>query len=202
MTAFDPSATPAAESDPDTLLQASRRLDWRFLLPDPALRSVGYSGPARGALLDSLRLFSESLAMLDSGDAAAQYDLVVARTPKPAALARAAAAVRPGGFLYVEVRQSLRPGGPRPRSPADYVAVIARHGFEDVTAHWHWPNFEACAEIVALDQRNALLLALARRRAGSGARLKSAFGSALVRSGLMARVVPCFSVVGRRRAAP
>lgn len=202
MTALDPSATPAAESDPDALLQASRRLDWRFLLPDPALRSVGYSGPARGALLDSLRLFCASLALLDaSGDAAAQYDLVVARTPTPAALARAAAAVRPGGFLYVEVRQSLRPGGPRPRGVADYVAVIARHGFEEVTAYWHWPNFEACAEIVALDQRNALLLALARRRAGSGARLKSALGRALVRSGLMARVVPCFSVVGRRRGA-
>ncbi len=193
--------TTSAEPDADALLQASRRLDWRFLLPDPSLREVGYSGPARGTLLESLRLFSESLAILDgSANGAARYDVVVARAPARAALERAAAAVRPGGFLYVEVERSFRPGKHRSRGPANYVAVIARLGFDEVAAYWHWPSFEACAEIVALDARDALLLAFARRRSGAAARLKSAFGRALVRSGLLARVVPCFSVVGRRRA--
>src|SRR5215216_5694129 len=88
------SSAPAAELHSDALLQASRRLDWRFLLPDPSLRQVAYSGPGRGALLDSLRLFSESLTLLDpavADGAQAQYDLMVASAPAYPALARAAA---------------------------------------------------------------------------------------------------------------
>lgn len=204
----------AAELHSDALLQASRRLDWRFLLPDPSLRQVAYSGPGRGTLLDSLRLFSESLTLLDpavADGAQAQYDLVVASAPAYPALARAAAAVRPGGFLYVEVYRPFRllrrrargaaAGTPQLRDAADYVAVIERQGFGEVAAYWHWPNFENCAEIVPLDDRAAVLLAFARRRSGAAARLKSAFGRGLVRSGLLAWAVPCFSIVGRKPAA-
>jgi hypothetical protein len=202
----------AAELHSDALLQASRRLDWRFLLPDPRLRQVAYSGPGRGALLDSLRLFSESLVSLDASldSAQAQYDLVVVSAPAYPALERAAAAVRPGCFLYVEVHRPFRllrrrargtvAGAPQLRDAADYVAVIERQGFGEVAAYWHWPNFENCAEIVPLDDRAAILLAFARRRSGAAARLKSAFGRGLVRSGLLAWAVPCFSVVGRKHA--
>ncbi len=51
--------------DCDRLLPASRRLDWRFLLPNPELRNVLYVGPAHGALWESLRLFSASLTVVD-----------------------------------------------------------------------------------------------------------------------------------------
>ena len=206
------SSEPAAELHSDALLQASRRLDWRFLLPDPSLQQIAYSGPGRGALLDSLRLFSESLALLEPAAAdGAQYDLVVASAPAYPALTRAAAAVRPGGFLYVEIYRPFRliqprvrraaAGAPQLRDATDYVAVIARQGFGEVAAYWHWPNFETCAEIVPLDDRAAILLAFARRRSGAAARLKSAFGRGLVRSGLLAWAVPCFSVVGRKHTA-
>jgi hypothetical protein len=192
----------AAQFDADALLQASRRVDWRFLLPDPNLGHVAYLGPARGALLESLRLFSASLAQ---GEAAgAQYDVVAAHNPSSDALWRAAGLVRPGGYLYVEAfgplhRSRLRHGlGRWPRFAADYVAAVERLGLAEAVAHWHWPNFESCAEIVPLADLDAMLLALGRRRSGAGARLKSAFGRALLRSGLFARLAPCFSVVARK----
>jgi hypothetical protein len=195
----------AAQLDTDALLQASRRVDWRFLLPDPNLGQVAYLGPARGALLDSLRLFSASLAIgVAAGEGGAQYDLVVTSAPSLDGLRRAAELVRPGGFLYVEAygplyRRRLRRGPSRwPRFAADYVAAVERLGLVEAVAHWHWPNFEACAEIVPLADPDALLLALARRRSGAGARLKSLFGRLLLRSGLFARLAPCFSVVARR----
>src|ERR1044071_531014 len=67
-----------APLDADVLLQASRRVDWRFLLPDPNLGRVAYFGPARGALLESLRLFSAALALGEAASSGgAQHDLVV-----------------------------------------------------------------------------------------------------------------------------
>jgi hypothetical protein len=68
----------------------------------------------------------------------------------------------------------------------------------EATAYWHWPSFEACAEIVPLADHAALLLAFARRRSGAGARLKSMVGRVFLQSGLFVRLVPCFSVVARK----
>ena len=203
---------PQTQMDSDALLQASRRLDWRFLLPDPALDRVAYIGLAHGALVESLRLFSTSLTVVDpraADDRTAQYDVVVATDPTYAMLQRAVALVRPGGCLYVETHAALRlrrrgdtgrrmNKSPRLRYAADYVTVLRRLGLASVEAHWHWPNFESCAEIVPLDDRAALLLAFARRQSGPAARMKSTLGRWLLRGGLFARLVPCFSVVGRK----
>jgi hypothetical protein len=188
--------------DADALLQASRRVDWRFLLPDPNLGHVAFLGPARGSLVESLRLFSTALAANDAARQEALYDVVVAATPTHAQLRRAAGLLRPGAHLYVEARgpfklaRLLRRG--QPRFAADYVAAVQRLGLVEALAHWHWPNFENCAEITPLGQRDALLLALARRRSGTGAQLKSLAGRALLWSGLFERLVPCFSVVAHK----
>jgi hypothetical protein len=187
--------------DADALLQASRRVDWRFLLPDPNLGRVGYFGPPQGALVESLRLFSAALAIGEAAGAGAQYDLVVAHHPSLDHLRRVAGLVRPGGFLYVEVYgpfhpRQLRRGLSRwPRFAADYLAAVERMGLAEAVAHWHWPNFESCAEIVPLADADAMLLALGRRRSRAGARLKSVAGRVLLRSGLFGRLAPCFSVV-------
>ena len=193
----------AAPLDADALLQASRRVDWRFLLPDPNLGYVAYLGPAQDALAVSLRLFSAALTLVDAGPgpSGVEYDVVVARSPSLPALRRAAGLVRPGGFLYVEAYGPFkrRRAASGLRFAADHIAAVERLGLADAVAYWHWPNFDACAEIVPLGDRDALRLAFARRRSGAGARLKSALGRALLASGLFARLAPCYSIVARKK---
>src|SRR6185436_21148578 len=119
--------------DTDALLQASRRVDWRFLLPDPRLGRVAYVGPARGALVESLRLFSASVTMAGTASAAnatGQYELVVASGPSLEILRRASELVGPGGFLYVEAygRFQRRGTDRRLRDPSDYVRALGLLG--------------------------------------------------------------------------
>jgi hypothetical protein len=201
-----------ATIDADALLQASRRVDWRFLLPDPTLGQVAYIGPARGAHPESLRLFSAALTLLDTPAAPAaraqHYDVVVLNAPSREALRGAAKLAKPGGFLYIEAKGLLWPkhwrpgrssaGSPRLRHAANYIAALGQLGFGECSAHWHWPNFEACTRIIPLDDSAALIHAFQRERNGMAARLQTALGAALVRSGLLARIVPSFSVVARR----
>jgi SAM-dependent methyltransferase len=196
------SSAEAAALDADALLQASRRVDWRFLLPDPNLGRVAFLGPARGPLIESLRLFSAALAANEAASQDGLYDVVVAVDPTLAALRRAARLLRPGGQLYVEACGPLKPTRllpvGRPRFAAGYIAAVEQLGLAEAAAYWHWPNFESCAEIVPLGEHDALLLALARRRSGTGAWLKSTLGRALLRSGLFVWLVPCFSVVAQK----
>src|SRR3990172_11658173 len=88
----------------DMRLQVSRRVDWRFLLPDPILGRVAYLGPTRGALLDSLRMFSAALTVIEAAalhdNLSAQFELVVVKAPIGAKMKQAAELVGPGGYLY------------------------------------------------------------------------------------------------------
>ena len=208
----------AHDSSPDILLQASRRLDWRFLLPDPDLRQVAYLGPARGPLLESLRLFSDRLRVVKMSkkgyQPAGSYDVVVTIDPSPEALQAAAELVTPGGFLYVEgfglawlVQQWRRAGSRLRRNrmplryPAGYFPILRPLGFHEVQAYWHWPDFETCTRIIPLDDQGALLYTLATHGPGIAARAAALFGRWLVRSGLLPWLAPCFSIVARRGAA-
>lgn len=188
----------------DALLQMSRRLDWRFLLPVPTLGAVAYIGPPQGALVEALRRFCAVLTVVDVGADVplAGYDVVVVVAPSWAVLRWAVALVRPGGFVYVEgfgmlwLRRYMRGGvGSRPRSAVGCVSLLSRVGMEDVGCFWHWPSFEGCTEIVPLDDSGALRFALTRRRDGWVARVAAGL---LARSGVLGVVVPCYSVVARR----
>jgi len=196
------------EIDADALLQASRRVDWRFLLPDPNLGQVAYIGPRRGPLLESLRLFSLSLAVIETAPPYDKpplgYDVVVAHGPTRLALQQAAAWVKPGGFLYVEAYGSFWPSRwlsilkePWFSTPPVWTALVRRLGFSVVQAHWHWPNFESCAKLIPLDDEGALLYALTLGRSG----LTAQVGQWLLRGGLLARLAPCFSLVAQRGSA-
>ena len=197
-----------SEGASDTALQISRRIDWRFLLPDPNLGQVAYIGPAQATLLESLRMFSESLTVIgtayDNVGTTGQFDIVVASRPSYEALQEAADLVRPGGFVYVEAYGPFRPGrfgikGPQLRYPADYVAALERFGLTEVQPYWHWPDFESCTRILPLGEPTAFRHVLARHSGNTGARLKSALGRWLLWSGLLTLVIPFFSVVAHRR---
>lgn len=193
-----------------SILQASRRLDWRFLLPAPDLGQVAYIGPARGTLLEALRLFSASLAVIemsereDGGPSSARYEVVVVSTPAPAALRQAVMLLRPGGWLYVEAHSPFSRWGVRrrfrwPRFARDYRRLLHQLGMDEIQAHWHWPDFESCTKIIPLDNRTAILHAFAAQRPGVGALLRLVLGRRLLHSGLLALVVQHFGVVARRR---
>ena len=91
----------------EAVLQASRRIDWRFLLPTPDLGRVACICVTDPELLESLALFSVRLDVVDSTSGhglVAPYDR--RRSPKSASRAhrdRAVGLLRPGGWLYVEV---------------------------------------------------------------------------------------------------
>lgn len=208
------------------LLPASRRVDWRFLLPDPRLGAVICLKPAPQSLIESLQIFSTSLAVVTPAGEGhepveASYDLAVACDPAQRAVTRAMQYVRSGGFIYLEIhnlssllrrstrskaRAALRNNGFR--RPRYYTRLLQSAGFEDVHLYWHWPDFETCKMIIPLDDPGAARFALARGGWGLKAQLSRVFarlltaggpgGEMLSSSTLLAWIAPCCSVLARR----
>lgn len=203
---------PARRQHGPVLLEASRRVDWRFLLPDPHLHEVLYVGPEQAELGRSLKLFSEALTVVDGlgglRGLSTQYDTVVLVEPGEDVLEAAARLVRPSAFLYLEARtiwpgpRASRAGKKRMRFVADYLSAIERLGFQPAETHWHWPDFDSCAEMVPLGETTSLLHALGRRRTTLAARWKTSLCRGLVRLGIFSYFAPCFSLVARRKATP
>lgn len=207
-TPVQPGATTQAEPV-ELLLQASRRLDWRFLLPDPALARVAYSGPQQSELYASLRLFAQELTLLPAAARQGSYDVVVLSEPAPRALTQAMRLVRPGGALYIEVHGPLWPAKwlrrnpltllqqPRLWQPADYVQALTAAGFAAAHAFWFWPDFDHCTKIIPLADPVVLpyVFTPATQPRGAKARVKAAYKQWLVRSGLVTLTQPSFGIV-------
>lgn len=199
----------------NSLLEGSRRIDWRFLLPNPKLGHVAYLGAADDEHLKSLELFCASLTKIKAhksdGELNRQYDVVVVSDPNRKMLRGAAKLVRPGGFLYAEVyglfslsRLRRRSGWSenlselRLRYPAGQVATTKRLGFIDIQTHWHWPNFQSCTKIIPLNDQEAMRYAFAHSRRRLLGWLQTAFGHWSMWNDLFGCTVPCFSVVASR----
>lgn len=153
---------PIVDDLPDQLA-AVRRADWRFLLPDPTLGRVAYLGPHDPALSAALRAVTGAVDLLDPpAPAAGPYDVVVltGAGASASAAARARALLRPGGWLYAEVRG---------RQAGRTARALRGGGFADVAAYWLWPDASACREMVPLNGP-ALREAIGRR--DPGARLR------------------------------
>jgi hypothetical protein len=194
----------------DALLQASRRVDWRFLLPDPRLLHVAYVAVARGTLLESLELFSMSVTVINPASLThstmkgADCDLVVMQSPTAALLQHAIPLLRVGGWLYVEGRGATwRAGLPRrhgrPRTASDYAQVLGGLHLKGVAAFWHWPDFDSCTRIIPLGDTVALPCVLGRLQHGARHRLQSVVARWMLKGGLIGSLVPCFSLVAQRR---
>lgn len=205
----EPTSTRETPSQ-DALLQASRRVDWRFLLPAPDLCETAYVGRTDASLIDSLRQFSSSLTIFEHGHSAvakrSQFPLVVASNPSRSELRQAAELTRLGGFVYVEVdkqwsrkssRSKSRDNRP-PRGVRGYLAAMQQLNLSEPRVHWHWPNFDACNEIIPLHDRVAGICALKRRGSSSRARWKTRLARVLLETRLLETFVPCFSIIARR----
>lgn len=200
----------------DHELQLARRIDWRFLLPEPYLRRVAYLGPERGALPAALEHFSDSFRIVSAVDEEAAFDLVVLRLSEVPELAKAHALLAPGGFLYWEMKplkwsDSLRYlNNGRTQANASnewrrtlnlfhhHLSALEQMGFGDIQMHWQRPNFEACLEIIPMNEAAALDYAFSRPRSDLASRLKFAAGRVMMQTGLLAHLTPCFSLIARK----
>ena len=184
----------------DAMLLASRRVDWRFLLPDPDLGRVACIGVSDAKLLESLRLLSAELVTSPSvrgTESDAPYDLVVLRNPSKDNLDAANSLLRPGGWLYVEVEKSI----PRFEAHAHwsargYARALRGRGFIEVGTYVHWPDFASCRAILPLDDAAAVRHGVGRAR--TNRLLLTRLAPVLASARQLAFFVPCASVLGRR----
>lgn len=183
----------------DALLRASRRVDWRFLLPDPELGRVACMGVTDEGLLESLRLFSTELVRWEGRgreQAEARYDLVVLRNPRDDDLDSASRLLRPAGWLYIEVEKSLRRvEAHASKSARGYARSLRKRGFVDVGTHVHWPDFASCRAIVPLDDAAAVRHGVGRARTNRA--LLTRLAPILAGTRQLAIFVPCASALGR-----
>ncbi|MGZ6642068.1 MAG: hypothetical protein ACXVFN_17055 [Solirubrobacteraceae bacterium] len=170
------------------VLTRTRRADWRFLLPDPGLGRVACLAPQEPELIDALLALDARVDWLDAPGDASDHDVVVLSGGSRRRVAAARALLRPGGWLYAEVT------GP---AAAGWARTLRAAGFDEVSAHWLWPDARRCREMVPL-QRAALLHALGRRDPGARLRLRVAAARMLVRLGLFPLAVRRAAVIGRR----
>ncbi len=200
--------------DRDALLQASRRLDWRFLLPDPTLRRVAYVGAAHAGLLASLQRFAGELDWWKTSPAQAGdlseggYDVVVAHAPDEAALRKAAALAAPSGCVYIE-GYGLLALGSQQRSNASwslprYLGALRGLGLDDTAAYWVWPDFDRCTRIIPFDDVVTFAqFQLAAPGAWAIQRvLQTPAVRRIMRSRLAQYAIPSFSIVAQRAALP
>jgi hypothetical protein len=196
----------------DRELQISRRLDWRFLLPQPDLNCVAYLGPEDGALPFALKHFSSSFEIISSRvDANAQpsggrsFPLVVLCSWRPSDLEAASSLLSPGGSLYWEIDRkawSLSGQGALGRFRqlywSDPVASLERLGLSAVETHWHYPNFDTCRQIIPLNDWSALAFVFSRDHARVGRRMLLQGARVLAGPWALRHLVPCLSVVARK----
>lgn len=198
----------------EELLQASRRLDWRFLLPDPRLDRVAYIGPKPTALVSALKLFATTLKTFGGSEVFeadyTRYDVVVVGNPDYRQLRLATDLVRPGGFLYVEARgllssrqqfsQSIAQVLTRHKrlwSPRDYISVLKQLRMDGAEAYWFWPNWDAATKIIPLDGQAGLNQAFGLQQSGRSVkgRLITAGKRWCMHSRLFEKVIPYFGIV-------
>jgi hypothetical protein len=195
----EPDQRPPGAPGPADRLHAARRLDWRFLLPDPTLERVAYLGPAGSALAEALELLAAPTAGAAPGAAVRpSFDRVVVGDATGERIADGVRFLAPGGWLYAELRSAGALRRLLDSGPVACVAAAGAAGLESVALHWHWPDFERCLEIAPLDDAATLRRACARRRADRAARLKARLLAGVAGNAIFQRLVPCVSLIGRR----
>ncbi len=194
---------------PPGRLEAIRRVDWRFLLPESALGTVLVVEPAEPGLLAALGLVARSVTTTGDEGAPARPDLVVAIGPDDRALRAGIGQVPHGGWLYVgsgavragRARGAGRAGRAGRRVSLRRAARAAEDGgLVDIRRSWHWPTEPSALEIAPLDDVRAIRLALDRRRSDRAARLKAGIAMIARGVGVLDAIVPGWSVVARRPA--
>jgi hypothetical protein len=212
---FRPLVKSEHDTKRDAALQIVRRIDWRFLLPNPHLGRVAYMGLSGDALSGALSQFSESLTLIAPIDQVKHtqsnlfdFELVVIRSQRVADAARAHTMLMNGGHLYWEIdrfggllplHRSMRGEGWQTRwalhSLRHYLRALERLGFCNIGIYWHRPSFENCQEMIPLQEQSVLTYVFWRKREGLAASIARAVGHLPLKTGWLSRLIPCLSIV-------
>ena len=188
--------------DPALLLQASRRVDWRFLLPRPQLGATVYIGRSDAALIAALGAHADLTILGEQPlrPPASSFDLAVLKDAPVGSVRAGRELVRPGGWVYAEMGSVPRRRGAvttRGRQVSRWCRAFADAGLTEVTAHWHVPSHDA-AFLVPLGDRGAVRLVLGRHQGSAAGRAKAVVGRVLAAAGLIELAARDASVLGRR----
>lgn len=176
----------AAATSSGQKMQAAKRLDWRFLLPNPELNHVAYWGPQKNRLAEALALFSQKLTLLQEPNtdktlpdsqfvgeefttSKTTYDLVVLCNPTRKLLQWVPTILSSTGSVYLEAqnlfwpqrwfqRNFIHQASERPLlvRPKDYSTILQQGGLTQTQAFWMWPTFDNTRKIIPLDAPNVL----------------------------------------------
>ncbi len=205
--AHERDADRAAGPDHDAHLRLARRLDWRFLLPEPALGDVLLVGRSDSELEAALAARARSVRVLDPasrGDGLPERsaDLAVIVGGVPASvLRRVQQALRPGGWIVAEVRgiAGWRPSQVRgaalgePHRMARRLGAVTR---SPVAAWLAVPSHGSATALLPADDP-AALAAYARRRLGSLGPIAAPIATAAARLGLATPLGPASILLAR-----
>jgi len=192
----------------DQELQLVRRLDWRFLLPNPKLNRVLYLGERCEPLISALSHFSKSFCVYASENPLLGFDLAVVRSRKFSDVGKAYELLDHDGHLYWEMTRArgfdLLPTFWQKNGQRESRAfwnleknreALQRIGFTNIEVYWHRPNFENCLDIVPLQDRPALDYFFSHTRNGGAGKFKTATGQFLRNTGLLNYVISSISMV-------
>lgn len=210
----------------EQIVQLSRRIDWRFLLPQPELREVAFIGSFEDELIEALQHFSGSLKIFSSAAGGGSskengklFDVAVVNSASPRAVRWAYGMLKPGAYLYWEIKRGkssesqseknfqsqngsigkvVRDSFPRFAHIRSYKQYLQEAGFREIEVNWHRPGFKSCKEIIPLEDSRALQYVFSRQQSSFRGQLKLWSGQFLHKSGLLPYIVPSFSLVAQR----
>lgn len=192
---------PGQVSDP-LILQRWKLLDWRFLLPNPQPRTVGFGGAVDPVMEEALRLLDPAAARIGvEGGAGRLFEVVVLSEPDARLFTVGAEAVQPDGWLCVRSRRSFRTRS-GPRTLLGWQRWLRRQGFQEVSIQWYAPNFDHPSRIVPVGSRTAVRETLHRHQGIRFGRSKQVIGRGALALGLFGVAIPEGMVTGRRSVHP
>lgn len=173
-------------------LHSWRRLDWRFLLPLVEQSHLGLGGRPDADLAAAARLFDPEtveVAVAPTGSC----DVVFLAVPDRTEIRSAVDALRPGGWLCVEVVRGAR----RPLTLRGWARLLRATGLVQIDIFWHAPTLASSTRIVPIASAAAVRSTLARHQGLRFGRLRAMVAGLALRCGLFGLIVPEGTVVGR-----
>ena len=202
-----------------------RRLDWRFLLPEPNIDSVAVIGTNDEGLLQALQAHYSKVIPLDqhilsdSQKALSEIDLVIVRSPISLNDGSIIMILQNSELVYWEIDRkkwlkTILKKGPAstwswivsvPRqvrmalkSFTHYSDLLQAAGFKNIQATWHRPGFGDCLELIPLNHKYGLEYYFSRSQNSVKSALKAKAGRMLLALKILPRVISCYSIVASK----